>query len=368
MKKFLLVFALSLVLASLGAFCPCVYAYPDELTEDIASEIADTSYGGFISDGEKNGDVTINIAQKTVDIISSCFSDGVKAFAGAFVTLAGAVVASSLLCSLKFENQSLSAACEFVSVLVLSAALYSITVKATAVAQTALRAFDVFVASYIPVMASLWTAGGNPASCAASTGGLSVFLSVIELVADSVLLPMTNWCFAISLAGAMPSGINFTSLWALIRNTVTTVLAFLFFALNFMLSFQPLAASGADSFALRSARFASGSFIPVIGSMLAETAKTVCASVAQIKSVSGSAAVVAALACTVPPALYILFVKLAVLVCAMLARLLGNQSQSSFLYEINSLLGIVLGVVIGCACVFIVAAGVFMTTTSGLSA
>ncbi len=239
-------------------------------------------------------------------------------------------------------------------------------VNAADVAATALRTFSTFALSYLPVMTALYCAGGNAAASGAASGGMLLLMSVIETICDRMLFPMLRWCFALSIAGALGSGINFSSLWTLIRNIVTTVLSFLFFALNFTMSVQPVIAANTDTFALRTARFASGSFIPVIGSMLSEASKTVYASVALIKSVSGSAAVVAVLAIAIPPALYIVFIKLAVLLAAMMSRITGCESHARFLYEINSLLGIVLGIVIGAAAVFIIGAAVFIKTTSGL--
>ena len=134
------------------------------------------------------------------------------------------------------------------------------------------------------------------------------------------------------------------------------------------MSLQPLIAAGSDTFAMRTVRFASGNFVPVIGSMLGEAAKTVYASVGLIKSVSGSAAIVTVLAITVPPAITIVFCKFAVLLSGVLARLLGAENQAKLLYDINSLLGIMLGLVLGAGAVFIIATGVFIRINAGLSA
>lgn len=138
--------------------------------------------------------------------------------------------------------------------------------------------------------------------------------------------------------------------------------------MNFLLSFQTLFAAGKDTFALRTARFAGGNFIPVIGSLLGEASKTVYASAASIKSISGGAAIVALMTIILPPIITVIIYKFFVLFCAMLARLLGCERESGFLYDMNGLLGVLLGIVCGAASVFVIATGIFVMTNGGLSA
>lgn len=329
--------------------------------------LPEVDYGEYVNEDELDENEGFNLFQKAIEIIGDSFGKMKGSITKKLSTVIALIVLSSLLCSLKGDNKTLSTAIDYISILSLSLALYSLLGNAVQTIALALDSLTIFISSYLPVMASLYCMGGNTLAATASTNGMLIYLTLLQGMGSSFFFPMYRLCFAAMLSGALPSVVDLRSLWNLIRNTMTSLLVFLFSTMNFLLSFQTILSAGKDTLALRSVRFAGGSFIPVIGSLLGEASKTVYASVASIKSISGSAALIALMSIVLPPIITVIIYKLLVLFCAMLARILGCERESGFLYDINGLLGILLALICGAASVFVIATGIFVSTNGGLS-
>ncbi|MDD2268598.1 MAG: hypothetical protein PHY15_03475 [Eubacteriales bacterium] len=340
-------------------------AFEDELTNSIAEKIDDVSYGDYVDDEEQNGNKQVNIFSKLLEIITDSLTKSFSSVFRSFSVLAGILIAASLLSGLKGENPVLTNTYEYISILVLSAALFTTAKTVFEVTIVALNTISSFMLSYLPITTTLYTLGGNPAAAAASWSSLSIFLTLIETVASKLLMPFLTVCFALCIVSALPSCIQLGSLSSLIRNSVTTILAFLFAMLSFVLYFQTTIAAAADSQAMRAAKFASGVFIPVIGGIIGESAKSVYTSVGVIKATTGVAGIIAMLSIAVPPLIFVVTAKLSILLAGMLGRILGLERESRLLYEVNSLFGVLLAIIAGASVVFFIAVAVFLNTNSG---
>lgn len=330
--------------------------------------LPEVDYGEYVSEDELNGDKEYDLFGKALEVIGDHLSSVKKPISKSIATIVAVIVLSSLLSNLKGEGRLLSTAIDYISILSLSLALYSLVGNALELVSVSLGSLTVFVSSYLPVMASLYCMGGNTLAATSSTSGLLLYLTLLQGMGGSFFFSLYKLSFAAMISGALPQGVDLRSIWNLIKNTMTTLIVFLFSTMNLLLSMQTIFAAGKDTFTLRTARFASGNFIPVLGGLIGEASKNIFASVATVKSVSGSAAMVALLTIVLPPIVTVIVYKLIVLFCAMLARLLTCERESAFLYDVNGLLGILLGLVCGASSVFVIATGIFVTTNGGLSA
>lgn len=361
LKFVLLCFAIILLLP-LGA-----QAFEDELTNSIADDIGDVSYGEYVEQTEKDGTKQISIAAKLMQILANSFTIAFKSIFKTFVLLAGILITASLLSGLKGDSPALSNTYDYISILVLSTAIFATTKVVFDACATALKTITGFLISYLPAMTTMYALGGNPTAAAANWTTLTLYTTFIEVVASNFLLPFLNICFAICIVSALPSCIQLGSISTLIKNSVTTVLAFMFSMLSFVMYFQTTIAAAADSQAMRAVRFASGTFVPVIGSVIGETAKNVFTSIGVIKTTAGAAGIIAMLTIIVPPLCLVVTAKLTILVSGMLARLLGLEKEAKLLYEVNGLFGVLLAIITGAGVVFFISVAVFMKTNAGMN-
>ncbi len=362
MKKTGLVIAFCILIFALSCTGSCAYATSEcESIADMAG--ASDIKSEYLDADELSGDKSINIFQKALSIIADAVTESGRSAFGSFGAVLGVLILCCVMGNMKFgESEALDSACGFISILVLSAVTYNLLYRLFVLVIAALETLTVTISSFLPVMASLYVFGGSSAACAAETSALAVFLSILEILCTKVVLPLMRLAFAFCMTGALPGCVNLGSVTALIRNTATTLLAFIFTLLGFVLYFQTSVASASDGFVARSVRFASGVFVPVIGGMLGDAARTVMASVSVIKGTVGAAGVVTVLAILIPPLLAVVINKLMLLGCAIIAKTMGCERESAFLYDLGNVLGVLLALVVGAGAVAVIAMAVFVKT------
>lgn len=326
--------------------------------------LPEVDYGEYADDPD--GDY--NLFAKAWEIITDRLSVVVDRLLPHASGIVAILVLASLIGNAVGDGHAMASACELLSMIALAGAVYSLIGGAVDLVCVAIDALCTFVASYLPVMATLYCMGGNPLAASASTSGLMLFLSIMQTLESKFFVPLFRLSLAVMISSALPSSVDLRSVWSFIKSSLTTLLVFLFSSLNFVLGLGTLFSAGKDTFALRTVRFAGGNFIPVIGSLLGEASKTVFSSAASIKAVSGTGAIVALMSIVLPPIVVLLAYKLAILFCAAMARLLGRERESGFLYDVNGLLGVLLGLVCGSASVFVIATGLFVSINGGASA
>ncbi len=360
MKKTILIIAFALCI--LPCFCIKAFAFEDYQTESIADEVGiDKLDNEYLSKDELSGDKSVNVFEKTFSIIKDSIRDNgfsvIKSFGGVFAV----VLLSCVMGAMKFsKSETLDKVCSYISLLVLAGITYNLLYKLFVYITAVMETLTTAVGTLMPIMASLYVFGGNAAAGAASSSGLLLLLSVISLICTKVILPLLQISFALCLVGAIPGSINLCSATNLIKNTTTTIMAFVFSLLGFALYLQTTVASASDTFVTRSVRFASGVIVPVIGNMLGDASRTVMASVSVIKGTVGIAGVVIILSIVVPPIIVVLLNKLMLLLCGIISKSLNCDTESRFLYDLIGILNVLLALTVGAGVVCIIAFAVFV--------
>ena len=146
-----------------------------------------------------------------------------------FLLLATVLLAALLHTARGLANSRvLESAVELLIVLALAGILYTSLKTLFEMTRQAFLNLSVFLTSFLPVTASLYTMTGSTATAAAGTSLMLLFNNAVVALADRFLFPLLQVCFALSLVSAVPNGISLQSIITLVKNTVTTLLAFAF--------------------------------------------------------------------------------------------------------------------------------------------
>lgn len=340
-------------------------AYENSQENEIADQagLNEISTDAVTSE-ELSGDHEINLFDKVIVFLTDALKAGTTSALQAFALIMTVVILSAVFASFKWttNNSSLHTAYEYISILVLSGVTFTIFKNVFTYVQDAIQSVNTFMTAMLPVTSTLYIFGGNVAAAAASNASLLLFFSLMNTISARFLMPFLQIAFALCLAAAIPGVVNLTSVSTLVKNTTTTVLAFLFSLFGFIMYLQTTIAATADNYTYRSVRFASGVFIPVIGSMLGDASRTVMGSVGVIKSTAGAISVAVILSVVIPPIVLVVLYKLALLGCAILSKMLGCEKESHFLYDLNGIMNVLMALVIGTAAVLIIAIAVFIKT------
>lgn len=312
---------------------------------------------------EENSSLTAeSFKLKTLELLKKSLSGALGGLLSAFSKICTCLLLIAVMNAFKSvqNNSALENAFDFLSATVLACVSFPVLLSVFNSARNAIESLSLFSSALMPVMASLYTLGGNAATAIASNSSFAVLLAVTEVIANKVIMPFLQLGFGFTLAGALPGSERMGSITSFIKNALCTLIAFVFSLVGFIFYFQSAITAVADNYVYRSLKFTSATFIPIIGNMLGESARTVFGAVSVVKTSTGTLGVATMLAFILPSVVMTVLYKLMFLLCSALARLSGLEKESRFFAEMNSLLSVVMSLLIGCCALFIVLVAVFI--------
>ncbi len=229
------------------------------------------------------------------------------------------------------------------------------------------RTLNSFTSATVPLMGSLYVMGGNAAAAVATSAGLSLFMTVLEKIVGGSIVPFCGICLAFSLIGACEGGPRFGGLLTSLKKNYTLMLSFFMMLLLAMLSAQTILGASQDTLAMRSAKFAAGSMIPVVGGSVAELLRSVSASVGYMRSSVGICGVLLLLLLMLPTLVELLLARATWQICSSFAEILGCDGERRLLDEFASINGYLIAAVAICSSVLFLTFTLFTHCATALA-
>ena len=180
-----------------------------------------------------------------------------------------------------------------------------------------------FCRGLAPVLTGLLLFGGNAGGATASGVAMSAFLLVSEEIASGFLFGLISVLFALVLVGCFGKRDLTEGIFSFVRTVYLTVISLIGTLLCASLGFQSMLSSSADTLAARTAKFALGNLVPVVGGTVSATLGTAAASLAVLRGTVGIGAVVTVLLLTLPHLFSLWYLRMCFSLCGSLAGMLG---------------------------------------------
>lgn len=285
-----------------------------------------------------------------------------------FATVAGMLLLSAVAAnaSATFKSESVGRAFRFCSSLAVLCALLGEGYAAVSAVTSYFERIRAMTTAMIPLMGTLYAMGGNVTAAVASASGLSLYLTFLENFVAVSIVPFSAICLAFAAVGAMDSGVRLGTLLSTVKKNYTTALTFLMMILGTMLAAQTTLGARSDNLAMRSAKFAAGNLIPVVGGSVSELLRTVSAGVGYLRGTVGICAVILLLLTLFPTLVDLLLVRLCWQLSASFADLLGCSGEKKLLDELASVSGYLIAAVSICSSVLILALSLLIHCASAL--
>ena len=217
-----------------------------------------------------------------------------------------------------------------------------------------------FVLSLLPVTGVLWAAGGTPGCAAVQGSSLMLAVDAFSFLSQRLLLPLVQFSFSFSLISCLSPVVP--KLAKTVKKAFVSGCGFLMTLLIALLSFQTALAKSADSLVARSVKFAFSSFVPIVGGLLGESARTVGAAVSHIKNVTGIFGFFVILFLVALPLGLLISTKVFLWLGALFAQLCSCTQIAGFLEEINEGLSMLMALLLSVSVYFILAIALFCKT------
>ena len=170
-----------------------------------------------------------------------------------------------------------------------------------------INGFSNFMLCFIPVFAGIIAISKGVASSVAYNSTLFIISQIISLITKDLLLPVTGSFLALSISSSINEGFNISGLTSSVKKVIIFALSLLVTIFVGIFTIQSSLASSADTMGIKTAKFLSGSFIPIIGSSLGDAISSIFSGLNIIKSAVGGFGIIICLITLLPPILTVGF-------------------------------------------------------------
>lgn len=341
------------------------------MLDAIPGEVADLLPGEIYS--EKAEDIASGASKLTdfgyvintvLEVLGFRFHSALKLFA----SLMGILILSAVMNAVKgsFRSSGIGevfSICAGIGIfLTVVAAQYSIV---SSVSEFFTR-ICTFANAMLPLMGALYAMGGNVASAVANHSSLMIFMSIVENFCARTVIPVSGICIAFASAGIVSSEVSVGGIAGSFKKLYTNTLTFIMLVFGTVMAAQNLLASKADTLAGKTAKFAVGNLIPVVGSALAGTLGTISTSVEYIRSSVGVIGIMAVALMLLPTVVTLLMTKLAFSLASGAAEVLGCTKEAKIIGEMEGINGFLLAASCICSVAFIFMLTLFAKCSSAV--
>lgn len=219
----------------------------------------------------------------------------------------------------------------------------------------------------IPIMISLLVLVGFPITSTALNPIFIGGIAAINIVFKKFIFVAISLAFAILVVNNVTNNIKLNRLSSFVKQINVVTLGAVFTLYLGLVSIQGLYVTSFDKFTVKTAKFAVGNFIPVVGGFVSDSVDILLSSSQLIKNVFGGVGLVILVGICLIPIIKILSVILVYKLCAIAVEPVGEDNISSFLNEVANLMIIILATIIAVTIMFFVTIAI-LTSISAVAA
>lgn len=213
---------------------------------------------------------------------------------------------------------------------------------------------DILSKGLLPVAATATAASGGFTAASARQAATVFFSDLLLTAIDRALLPMTYLYIGVSAAGAVLEGDTMDRIGALLKKFTGWALGLLVTAFTIFLTFSGAAAGAADARAVKAAKSAISTAVPVVGGILSDAAETLLASAGVLRSIAGAFGAAALLGLCLAPFLHLGVQYLLYQCAALVSSAAGPDKLGRLISRLGDAFALVLAMTASSAAVLLI--------------
>ena len=229
----------------------------------------------------------------------------------------------------------------------------------------ALEHMQAFSKLLLPAVAAAAAAAGSPGGAAARHLATMLFSDVLITVITGLLLPLLYLYMAACVGYAALGSEGLKRVAAAIKWVVTAALCAILLLFTGYLTVSGAVAGTADAAAVKAAKFAMSSVVPVVGGILSDAAETVLAGAGILRNAVGLFGMLVVLGICVAPFLQLGIHYLAYKFTAALSAACSGGRVAGLIDQIGGAFGLVLGMTGACALLLLISMVSAVTAATG---
>ncbi|MGO0060867.1 stage III sporulation protein AE [Brevibacillus fluminis] len=224
-----------------------------------------------------------------------------------------------------FERNTVTTVAYAIAYLVLMVLAINSFHVAISYAKDAITDMSGFMLAMIPLVIALLASMGNIASAAMFHPLIIFMVNISGTIISTVIFPLLFFSALLSIASLFSDRYKVTQLATLLRNIAMGALGSFLTIFLAVISIQGATSAITDGVTIRTAKYVTGNFIPVVGRMFSDAADTVISASLLVKNAVGLAGVIILLIICAFPALKILVLAIIYNISSAVLQPLGNS-------------------------------------------
>lgn len=221
-----------------------------------------------------------------------------------------------------------------------------------------------FMAKLTPVLIITLFACSKSASAIAFEPVLSAAVVVVSEIIKYCMVPLITYSAVLSVAGNLGEKNRISGFVKIVKSLtkwIMTLIITVFTGINTVYGFSSPAL---DAVATKTAKFAVGSLVPVVGGFLSETFDTVTTSAAVMKNAVGVSGIIMISIITVTPVIKIGIMQIILKLISAVTEPIADKRISGMLWEMGEALTALFGVVVLTAVLFVINICIILRATA----
>lgn len=387
-KKTTYLVIIIIILCTMLTFSPKYFASSDtgDTEESISASVSDVldalDLSGLqgILDGLENGDLFGESVESKIESILSgkYFTDYSSVFEGIVSLLFGNVkkllplvftilavgLLSSILSSLKSESSETQDMVYFVCyslVVILILVSFKNILKSVS---GVIKGISSLMQIVFPILISLLVSIGSLSSISIYNPLVAVLTTIVDIIFDKFLYPIFILIFLFTVLGNLTNNVKLDKLSGFFSSTFKWACGIVFTLFTGFLSLQGISAGKFDSISIKATKFAVKSYIPIIGSYVADGMDYIVLGSILVKNTVGLVAILILFIMILSPVINLIVYKLLMQLTAGILETSGSNKMSSFCLSVSKCLMLPIVIVVGVAFMFVISVALIMCTAN----
>ncbi|WP_128896727.1 stage III sporulation protein AE [Longirhabdus pacifica] len=291
-------------------------------------------YGQFITDS-KSPSLIEMITSKETNFSVTTFLQGILKFLFHEVVYNGRLLAMIILITVfsvlletfqnAFENKTVSKVAysvTYILLIVIAINSFSITID---YAKSAISSMIHFMLSMLPLLLTLLASMGNLVTVSLLHPLIVLMIHTIGTLIYTVIFPLLFFSAVLSIVSSITENYKVTYLANLLKNISIAILGIVLSVFLGVVSVQGTTSAAVDGVTIRTAKYITGNFVPVVGRMFSEASDTVIGASLLVKNSIGIVGVIIVVFLCAFPAIKIMALALIYNLSAALVQPLGSS-------------------------------------------
>lgn len=300
------------------------------------SEVDDISNGFFGGVAEKIKDIiagNFDSAEGFFKVVGSLFFGGVKKIIPQLAVIFAVLMILGLARKTNdgLISESTDSVIYFVGVTIVLTCSLTMIIGVYKQIYLTLEKINVLAEASLPIMLTLVIANGGNVLSSVCQPSMVMFTTLVIKIVNAVVLPLSVFSLAFAVVSNISSNVKVSKMSAFLNSSATWVLGVVFMLFSAFTTVQGISASVIDGVSYRAAKFATKSYIPILGGYLADGFDMVMASASLIKNAFGVVVLMLLLFAVVEPLITVLAVNLGLQSVAALSEPFADEKYIKML-------------------------------------